>query len=132
MWQESGREGLVQRPADGRGGGGRHGEGTCTSVTTAADAVGLSRRAGLRSGSGALAGGGHPGQRRGLGEAGGGDGETPVGGAHAIPAGALREKDGGRHTRQGPSGAALDLPPKQKTERDSREPCLLETSHPKH
>lgn len=53
MWQESGREGLVQRPADRREGGGRHGEGTCTSVATAADAAGLSRRAGLRSGSGA-------------------------------------------------------------------------------
>lgn len=62
----------------------------------------------------------------------GGDRETPVRGAHAIPAGALREKARGCHTRQGPSGAALDLPPKQKTKRDSREPCLSETSHPKH
>lgn len=62
----------------------------------------------------------------------GGDGETPVRGAHAVPTGALKEKDRRRHTRQGPSGAALDLPPKQKTKRDSREPCLLETSHPKH
>lgn len=118
MWQESGREGLVQGPADGREGGGRHGEGTCTSVATAGDAVGLSRRAGLRSGSGALAGGGHPGQRRGLGgvprRGWGGDGETPVRGAHAIPAGALREKDRGTPHQAGPKRCRSRPPTKAK------------------
>lgn len=113
-----GREGLGPRPAGGWEGGGRNGEGTCTSVAAATDAAGLSRRAGLRSGSGARAAG------RG----------APQWGAwctrHARRQCPEGESLGG--TTQRPNGAPLDLPPNQKTNCDSGEPCLLETSHPKH
>lgn len=114
MWQESGREGLVQRPADGREGGGRHGGGTCTSVATAEDAVGLSRRAGLRSGSGALAGGGHPRRRRGLGGGGAMGRHLFAVRTPAVPAGALREKDRGTPHQAGPKRCRSRPPTKTK------------------